>query len=30
MAKTKEGLGDDFNDFIEKYGRFYGNLLPKR
>ena len=26
----KESTGEKFKDFIEKYARYYGNILPKK
>ena len=26
----KESTGEKFKDFLEKYARYYGNILPKK
>lgn len=26
----EEGTGEKFKDFLEKYARYYGNILPKK
>ena len=26
----EEGSGEKFKDFLEKYARYYGNILPKK
>ena len=26
----EEGFGEKFKDFLEKYARYYGNILPKK
>ena len=26
----EEGTGEIFKDFLEKYARYYGNILPKK